>query len=77
MHVAVEHGVPGIIGECGGELSCATCHVRVLESDATFRSMSGDEDDLLEAVDDREDRSRLGCQLLLRPEMTSVRIEVP
>ena len=27
MQAALAHDVPGIIGECGGTLSCATCHV--------------------------------------------------
>jgi len=29
MRLAVSHGVPGIEGECGGVLTCATCHVHV------------------------------------------------
>ena len=29
MATAVKNGVPGIIGECGGNASCATCHVWV------------------------------------------------
>jgi 2Fe-2S ferredoxin len=62
MSAAVRAGVPGIDGECGGEMSCATCHVRVSDRSA-FLSPSPDEDDLLELADDREDDSRLGCQL--------------
>lgn len=29
MKAAVLHGVDGIVGECGGNLMCATCHVYV------------------------------------------------
>ena len=29
MEAAVAHNVPDVIGECGGCLSCATCHVFV------------------------------------------------
>jgi len=31
MKTAVSNLVPGILGECGGEMSCATCHVQVGE----------------------------------------------
>ena len=75
MSTAVSHDVPGIVGECGGELSCATCHV--YERAGEFTPMSADEDDLLELVDDREDASRLGCQLRLREGMADIDLEVP
>jgi len=26
MQVAVDHGISGILGDCGGSCSCATCH---------------------------------------------------
>lgn len=29
MNLALEHGVTGIDGDCGGACSCATCHVHV------------------------------------------------
>ena len=29
MQAATGYGVPGILGECGGQLNCATCHVIV------------------------------------------------
>jgi 2Fe-2S ferredoxin len=32
MLAAVRNGVPGIEGECGGCLDCATCHVYVDEA---------------------------------------------
>lgn len=76
MNAAVEHGVPGIVGECTGEMSCATCHVYV-DPGIPFRSMSNDEDDLLEAVDSRTEQSRLSCQLILRPEIAAVDVVVP
>ncbi|MCG7207376.1 2Fe-2S iron-sulfur cluster-binding protein [Streptomyces arenae] len=64
MQVAVRNGVPGILGECGGELSCATCHMYIAEPWAThFSPASDDEQDLLEMADDRRPESRLGCQL--------------
>ncbi|MFT7461065.1 MAG: 2Fe-2S ferredoxin, partial [Planctomycetota bacterium] len=29
MQAAVNNGVPGIVAECGGACSCATCHVKI------------------------------------------------
>lgn len=65
METAVRHGVPGIVAECGGSLSCATCHVFVDEDDlAQLPAMEEMEDEMLwGAAVDREDCSRLSCQL--------------
>ena len=32
MQAAIDHLVPGIDADCGGECSCATCHVMVNEN---------------------------------------------
>lgn len=67
MHAAVRSGVPGIIGECGGELMCATCHVYVV-SPETGGPASDDEDEMLEfAACPRRTNSRLSCQLVVGP----------
>jgi len=67
MRTAVRNGVSGIVGQCGGSLPCATCHVFVDDRDAgDFPPVSEDEDDMLDvAATDREDNSRLSCQLIL------------
>jgi 2Fe-2S ferredoxin len=66
MRTAVRNGVSGIVGQCGGSLSCATCHVFLDESNADFAPVSEDEHDMLDvAATDREDNSRLSCQLVL------------
>jgi 2Fe-2S ferredoxin len=69
METAVRNGVKGIVGECGGSLSCATCHVFV-EAD-TFEIVGGPggplEDDMLDGTAvEREDTSRLSCQIKLQ-----------
>ena len=65
METAVRNGVPGIIGECGGSLSCATCHVFVADNElADLPAMDEMEDEMLwGAAVDRTDNSRLSCQL--------------
>jgi ferredoxin, 2Fe-2S len=68
MTAAVLNGVPGIIGECGGELMCATCHVYVV-SPETDGVVSEDEDEMLEfASCPRRNNSRLSCQLVVDPD---------
>ena len=65
METAVRNGVPGIAAECGGSLSCATCHVFVDEADLDkLAPMEDMEDEMLwGAAEDRRDNSRLSCQL--------------
>jgi ferredoxin len=77
-NLAVKNGVPGIIGECGGNASCGTCHVFVREE---FMALVGEpnelEEDLLEmGVDDRRETSRLSCQITVAPELDGLTVDV-
>jgi 2Fe-2S ferredoxin len=79
MLAATKNGVPGIIGECGGNASCATCHVWVREE---FQALVGPahdlEDDLLDlGVAERRDGSRLSCQINVTDELDGLAVEVP
>jgi ferredoxin, 2Fe-2S len=80
MRAAVANGVRGIIGECGGQAMCATCHVyvrtRYLEA---LPGMSEDEDEMLEcAIAPRDPRrSRLGCQLPMGGDLDEIEVDVP
>jgi 2Fe-2S ferredoxin len=76
MQVAVQAMIPGIVGECGGDMSCATCHVYCADQTG-FKPPSADEQDLLEMVDDLRDTSRLSCQLKLTEKTAAVVVEVP
>ena len=65
MRAAINEGVRGILGECGGQAMCATCHVYVEEVDGELPEPGEDEEEMLEcAVAPRLEESRLGCQLL-------------
>ncbi|MBF6370914.1 (2Fe-2S)-binding protein, partial [Nocardia puris] len=80
MHAAVRNGVPGIVGECGGQAMCATCHVYVREPFLSrFAPISDDEEEMLDctAAPRDERRSRLGCQLSLPADLAEVEVEVP
>lgn len=65
METAVRNGVPGIVAECGGSLSCATCHVLVDPQDLGHLPPMGDMEDemLYGTTEDRRENSRLSCQL--------------
>ena len=79
MRSALGNLVPGIIADCGGELSCATCHVIV--SDAWVGVVgppTGFEDEMLDATsEEREPGSRLSCQVAVSPVLDGVRVRVP
>jgi 2Fe-2S ferredoxin len=79
MATAVKNGVPGIIGECGGNCSCATCHVYVDEEFLPLVGGPGDmEDDLLDlGAADRRPSSRLSCQIKITEELDGLTVETP
>jgi len=78
MQAAVDNRVPGIIGDCGGSCTCATCHAYV---DAAWLgklpAASEDETMTLEGALDVEPNSRLTCQLVVKPELDGIVIRLP
>ena len=79
MEAAIENDVPNVDGDCGGCLSCATCHVFV---DEAWFEKAGElddiEDTMLEMTDvERRDNSRLSCQLIASPELDGLVLYVP
>ena len=77
MRAALTNSVDGIIGECGGQMMCATCHVYV-RSDADLPEPSDDEDAMLDCTaEERLDSSRLGCQLIAGRDFDAIAVEVP
>lgn len=77
MRAALEHGVDGIVGECGGQAMCATCHVYV-EGDPALPAVSEDEDEMLDCTAcERTDASRLGCQLQAGRDFSAISVGIP
>ena len=79
MEAATANNVPHIEGECGGCLSCATCHVFV---DEAWLAKTGEVDDvedtMLEMTDvERQTNSRLSCQIVASPELDGLILRVP
>lgn len=78
MEGAVKNKVRGIIGDCGGACSCATCHVYV---DPAWLHRVGEqsstEESMLEGVCDRQANSRLSCQIKVTPELDGLIVRLP
>jgi 2Fe-2S ferredoxin len=64
MEVIRDAGIDELLALCGGCCSCATCHVHVDPAYADrLPAMSDDENELLAISDDRDQTSRLSCQI--------------
>lgn len=79
MMTAVQNGIDGIVAECGGSLSCATCHVYVDEDwFARTGPASEDELEMLEgAMSPAGPTSRLSCQIELTADLDGLVVRVP
>ncbi|MBE7369221.1 2Fe-2S iron-sulfur cluster-binding protein [Ramlibacter pallidus] len=79
MEAAVKHNVDGIAADCGGLLTCATCHVYVREPFAAQLPPPGpDELGMLEfAAAERRPNSRLSCQVELTAALDGLTVDLP
>ncbi len=70
-------GIDDILALCGGNCSCATCHVHVARGWLDkLPPMSADEDDLLDSSDARQDNSRLSCQIPVSDALDGLEVTV-
>ncbi|HTV96103.1 MAG TPA: 2Fe-2S iron-sulfur cluster-binding protein [Steroidobacteraceae bacterium] len=78
MQGAVENNVLGILAECGGSCSCATCHVYVDEAwiDRVGPRSPGEES-MLDAVCELQPNSRLSCQITVSEELDGLIVRMP
>jgi ferredoxin, 2Fe-2S len=79
MQAAVNNLVDGVVGECGGDLSCATCHVFIdPEWYDALPEASDDEVDMLEATSEEPTKfSRLSCQIKCHGKLDGLVVHVP
>ncbi|WP_411732688.1 2Fe-2S iron-sulfur cluster-binding protein [Paeniglutamicibacter sp.] len=79
MRAAVTNGIEGIVGECGGQAMCATCHVYVRpEFAGQLPALSDDEDEMLDCTtSERTEASRLGCQIKMSDSLGKIVVDVP
>lgn len=79
MQAAVKANVAGIEGECGGLMTCATCHVYVREPHSSaLPAPSADEEGMLDyTASARRANSRLSCQIRLADALDGLTVDLP
>jgi len=78
MQAAVDNRMPGILGDCGGSCSCATCHAYVEEEWIPHMpAPESYEQEMLTCALDVRPESRLTCQIHVTPELDGLVIRLP
>ena len=78
MRGAVDNGIPGIDADCGGECSCATCHVIVTSDWMEVVGRPNDtEESMLDLNPEREPNSRLSCQIVVSDALDGLIVNLP
>jgi ferredoxin, 2Fe-2S len=78
MRAACDSGIDGIVGDCGGSLSCATCHVFVEDGFADrLPGPEANEDQMLDyTAAGRQPNSRLACQIVMNEALSGIVVRV-
>ena len=77
MQVLRDAGYDELMALCGGQRSCATCHVYVdAEHFDLLPPMGEEESELLELSDHRAPTSRLSCQLRFEPALAGMTLTI-
>jgi 2Fe-2S ferredoxin len=77
MEAIRDNGFDELLALCGGCCSCATCHVHVdPEFFDKLAPMSEDENDLLDSSSDRDEWSRLGCQIPFSGDLDGLKVRI-
>jgi ferredoxin, 2Fe-2S len=78
LDCALDHGVVGLRGQCGGACTCVTCHCYI---DAPWANAlpaaQADELEMLDYAPARRAESRLACQIVLRPGCDGIEVMIP
>jgi len=78
METALKNDVPGIVAECGGSCTCATCLVHVDEAwTGKVGTRSDEEEDQLDNAFDVRPNSRLSCQITVTDELDGLIVRTP
>jgi 2Fe-2S ferredoxin len=78
MEAARQHGVQGVVAQCGGACACATCHVYIdpswLDKLEPREEM---EEGMLEIAWEPRENSRLSCQIQITADLDGLQVTVP
>lgn len=79
MRAAVDAGIDGIVADCGGTLTCATCHVHIGSAWLSrLPPPSADEDAMLDmTASPRQPDSRLSCQVVIDDAADGMEVVLP
>lgn len=78
MEGAVDNMIDGILGECGGVMACATCHVYVAkEWQDKIPPATEREDDMIDMAIEPEENSRLSCQIEMTEALDGITVYLP
>jgi len=78
MQGAIDNGIDGIVADCGGACSCATCHCYV--DDAWIERVGepgSTEKEMLEFTVEPRPNSRLSCQITVTEELDGLVVHLP
>jgi len=66
-------------GACEGSLACSTCHVIVMDVNDynKLEEPTDEENDMLDLAFGLTETSRLGCQVIAKPELDGMRLALP
>jgi 2Fe-2S ferredoxin len=78
MRAAVDALVPGILADCGGSCSCATCHCFIDDGwFARVPAAGAEELELLECALGATEQSRLSCQVRVNAGLDGLVVRLP
>lgn len=78
MQAASDNAIAGIVAECGGCCSCATCRCYLHEDWVSkIAPAEGMEKAMLECEEDERPHARLSCQVTLNESMNGMTVYLP
>lgn len=77
LMMAIRNAGLNLTGQCGGCMSCGTCHVYVEDAwMGALKPADESEDAMLDVVEDRRENSRLSCQIELTEDLDGLTVTI-